>query len=831
MSFFIDLIVLAIGFVFFIAMLDDSSRTLHLVLAPVRFLRAMGWRIFWSIIWSIVAVVRVVQFFYDSTHYLYFMVTGGPLPSIAAANLVPVLLRDDHGWSRVVRPPPVGTRLLEAFWSGTLFVVLVAEIKHVTSSSSIISSIAETMSNVKIVLTDAASVIHANALELAIAIQPSASQAVSVIEHSVPQCTSLAISSMHTVAKVNKWPQNDPLEDYYYERAVNTLAFLFEQMSLDDGPNYFEPLPSSTFSDPIKGLPMWIAFKSRFQLKNLPDFASWPTIHSPFFPPLRISSSATTTSRAESKKQTSTCKTTLATPTSFSRVGPATPTPFATVAPAIPTPFTRVAPATHSRLPPKLHSPESHLPFKLLLPQSGQPPKLLLPQSRLPPKLHSPESHLPFKLLLPQSGQPPKLLSPESHLPLQLLSPQSGLPPKLLLPQVAPATQAPFATVAPATQAPFSFVVPAAQPPFATVGPATPTPFTRVAPATQVPFATVAPATPTPFGPATPTPFATVGPATQASFLGATSTPISIVKAQVTAREAQEAGLFSKSQKTSTPTTPDEPSMPNGAGPETAHSQHTKLGLYDGSFPVCEFKFSIPAQNSAKTAVVSSTWMTWPSPPSNPPGQSRSTSRALLPQASQEEHALQAKAPMKNGFKASSLFRPKNTAATTALQQGSSMHTTATNMAASKVTWSSDISSRKATNTPASAVPASTTLPSAPFTATQSTVSPQSSWTTSPTMATAPAMVTSSVVGTVSTSTTSTVQQPPVVLVNGQPYEWPDEDEEDAEENVEESEEESDNNVHDWHALINYNYNSDSDSDSDSDCDTVTIRGRISKIR
>ncbi|KAG0313561.1 hypothetical protein BG000_005837, partial [Podila horticola] len=94
---------------------------------------------------------------------------------------------------------------------------------------------------------------------------------------------------MHAGTKVSNWPQNDPLEDYYYERAVNTLTFLFERMSLDDDANYFEQLPSSTFGDPIRGLPMWIAYRSRFRLKNLPSFASWPTIQSPIFPSLKTS--------------------------------------------------------------------------------------------------------------------------------------------------------------------------------------------------------------------------------------------------------------------------------------------------------------------------------------------------------------------------------------------------------------------------------------------------------------------------------------------------------------------------------------------------------------
>ncbi|KAG0009122.1 hypothetical protein BGZ82_004194, partial [Podila clonocystis] len=113
---FIDLIIVVICYVFAIVMMDDPRRTLHLVLAPMRFLRAMGWHIFWSIVWSIVAFCCIVQFFYDSMHYAYLMVTGGPLPSIDAANPVPVLLSDDQGWSRVVRPPPVKTRLLQAFW-------------------------------------------------------------------------------------------------------------------------------------------------------------------------------------------------------------------------------------------------------------------------------------------------------------------------------------------------------------------------------------------------------------------------------------------------------------------------------------------------------------------------------------------------------------------------------------------------------------------------------------------------------------------------------------------------------------------------------------------
>ncbi|KAG0089201.1 hypothetical protein BGZ92_005132, partial [Podila epicladia] len=167
--------------------------------------------------------------------------------------------------------------------------------KHITTATSsicktashIISSVAETTSHVKVVLADVASVVHANALELAVAIQPAASRTITAIEHFVPQHTSLAINSRDAVIKATKWPQDDPIEDYYYERAVNTLTFLFERMSLEDGPQYFEQLPSSSFGNPIRGLPMWISYRSRFRLKNLPSFASWPTIHSPYFQPLK----------------------------------------------------------------------------------------------------------------------------------------------------------------------------------------------------------------------------------------------------------------------------------------------------------------------------------------------------------------------------------------------------------------------------------------------------------------------------------------------------------------------------------------------------------------
>ncbi|KAG0011177.1 hypothetical protein BGZ81_002363 [Podila clonocystis] len=113
-------------------MLTDPRGTMQLVLAPVRFLRTIGLRI----VWSVVALFLFVKFLYDGMNYFYLMVTGGLLPSIAAANPVPVLLSDDYGWLRVVHPPPVETRLLEAFWNGTLFRVLVAETKHAMSSCS-----------------------------------------------------------------------------------------------------------------------------------------------------------------------------------------------------------------------------------------------------------------------------------------------------------------------------------------------------------------------------------------------------------------------------------------------------------------------------------------------------------------------------------------------------------------------------------------------------------------------------------------------------------------------------------------------------------------------
>ncbi|KAG0330942.1 hypothetical protein BG000_011345 [Podila horticola] len=135
--------------------------------------------------------------------------------------------------------------------------------EHITTAiTSLISSITETASHIKIILVDTTSIVRSNALEFAVTIQPSASRTITTIEHYVPQYTSLTVNSMHAGTKVSSWSQNDPLEDYYYERAVNTLTFLFERMSLDDGINYFEQLPSSTFGDPIRGLPMWIAYRT-----------------------------------------------------------------------------------------------------------------------------------------------------------------------------------------------------------------------------------------------------------------------------------------------------------------------------------------------------------------------------------------------------------------------------------------------------------------------------------------------------------------------------------------------------------------------------------------
>ncbi|KAG0337855.1 hypothetical protein BG000_004865 [Podila horticola] len=119
-------------YVIMLSMLTDPHGTLHLVLAPVRFVRALGLRVYWAI----VAVIFIAQFLLESSCYLYLAATGGSLPEIAPANPVPVLVSDDRGWSRVMRPPVVEIRLLEAFWASTLFRELVAEIKQAASPSS-----------------------------------------------------------------------------------------------------------------------------------------------------------------------------------------------------------------------------------------------------------------------------------------------------------------------------------------------------------------------------------------------------------------------------------------------------------------------------------------------------------------------------------------------------------------------------------------------------------------------------------------------------------------------------------------------------------------------
>ncbi|KAF9302779.1 hypothetical protein BG003_002283, partial [Podila horticola] len=111
-------------YVIMVSMLTDPHGTLHRVLAPVRFVRAVGLHVYWAVM----AVFFIAQFLYESSCYLFLAATGGSLPEIAPANPVPFLVCDDQGWSRVVRPPIVEVRLLEAFWDGNLFRALVAEI-------------------------------------------------------------------------------------------------------------------------------------------------------------------------------------------------------------------------------------------------------------------------------------------------------------------------------------------------------------------------------------------------------------------------------------------------------------------------------------------------------------------------------------------------------------------------------------------------------------------------------------------------------------------------------------------------------------------------------
>ncbi|KAG0091756.1 hypothetical protein BGZ93_008708, partial [Podila epicladia] len=110
---FVGMLVFAFWFhAFVVSLLTDPCGTVHRVLAPVRFVHAMGLRM----VWATMAVFFTARFMYESSCYLYLMETDGLLPEIAPANPVPVLLSDDRGWSRLVRPPPVETRLLEAFW-------------------------------------------------------------------------------------------------------------------------------------------------------------------------------------------------------------------------------------------------------------------------------------------------------------------------------------------------------------------------------------------------------------------------------------------------------------------------------------------------------------------------------------------------------------------------------------------------------------------------------------------------------------------------------------------------------------------------------------------
>ena len=69
-----------------------------------------------TLYWTVVAALLVVKCLYVASSYLYNLVSGGVLPEIAPTNPVAVLIQDNCGWTRIVYPPLLEARLLQAFW-------------------------------------------------------------------------------------------------------------------------------------------------------------------------------------------------------------------------------------------------------------------------------------------------------------------------------------------------------------------------------------------------------------------------------------------------------------------------------------------------------------------------------------------------------------------------------------------------------------------------------------------------------------------------------------------------------------------------------------------